>query len=203
MKKILVFSVCMLLCSACATVIDGNKQQLAFDSNEQGVEIYINDVLACRTPCLADVHRANKKLMIVAKKEGFQQRTIFLDKSLNSSVVFNGLSLSSSTFGISTDLSTSDMWEYQPNSIYVVMTKEPKTEAERQKLNKQNQIRDFVLRNFDALQNDSYSEQGTGEYIKTLSGMSKVSEIEIRSVLQNTYIATDCAERIIGLSLSK
>ena len=203
MKKIFAFSLLTLLCTACATVIDGNKQQLAFDSNEKDVEIYINDSLVCHTPCLTDVNRANKRLMVVAKKEGFEERTLFLDKNINTSAAFNVISLWFSTFGFSTDLTTGDMWEYQPNSVYVVMTKAPKSAAEQQKLKEQNKIRDFVLRNFDALQNDVDNEQETGEYIKTLSSMSKIPEDKIKSVLTNTYIATDCAERIIGLTLSK
>ena len=203
MKKIFAFSLFFLLCSACATVIDGKKQQLAFDSNEKDVEIYIDDKLACRTPCLTEVDRANKKLMVVAKKGGFQDRTLFLDKSINSTSAFNVICLWSSTFGLSTDLSSADIWEYQPNSVYVVMVKEPKTALEKQKIEKQNQIRDFVLRNFDGLQNDTFSEQGSEEYIKTLSGMTNIPASEIKSVLQATFIATDCAERIVGLTLSK
>lgn len=203
MKKIFSFALFIVLCSACATVIDGNKQQLAFDSNEKDVEIYIDDKLACHTPCLTEVDRANKKLMIVAKKDGFQDRTLFLDKSINPTSAFNVICLWSSTFGLSTDLSSADVWEYQPNSIYVVMTKEPKSALEKRKLQKQNEVRDFVLKNFDGLQNDTFDEQGTGEYIKTLSGMTDIPVSEIKSVLQTTFIATDCAERIVGLTLSK
>lgn len=193
----------LLLCTACASVIDGNKQQLAFDSNEKGVEIYINGAFSCSTPCLTEVSRANRKLMIVAKKDGFVDRTMFLDKNFNVSTAFNFLSIWTSTFGFTTDLSTGDMWEYQPNSIYVVINKEPKTSREKEKLEKQNQIRDFVLRNFDALQNDSFSENSSGEYIKTLSKMAKINELEIKSVMQNSYMAPDCAERIIGLTISE
>lgn len=203
MKKVFVCSLIMLLCGACATVIDGNVQQLAFDSNEKDVEIYINNNFSCKTPCLTNVKRANKKLMVVAKKEGFQDRTVFLNKNMNSSTAFNVLSLWTSTFGFSTDLTTEDVWEYQPNSVYVVMTKEPKTAAEHQRVQKQNQIRDFVLRNFDALQSESDNLEGTGEYIQALSKMSNIAPIEIKSVLSNTYIATDCAERIVGLMISK
>ena len=128
---------------------------------------------------------------------------MFLDKNFNVSTAFNFLSIWTSTFGFTTDLSTGDMWEYQPNSIYVVMNKEPKTSREKEKLEKQNQIRDFVLRNFDALQNDSFNENSSGEYIKTLSKMAKINELEIKSVMQNSYVAPDCAERIIGLTISE
>ena len=192
-----------MLCASCASVIDGGKQQLAFDSNEKDVDIYVNGAFLCRTPCLKEVRRANKRLMITAQKEGFVERSMFLDKNLNVTTVFNFLSFSTSTFGFSTDLTTGGIWEYHPNSIYVVMNKEPKTAGEKEKLQEQNKIRDFVLRNFDALERDAYDERTVGEYLKTLSQMTKLKEIEIRSVFQNAYTAPDCAERIVGLTLSK
>ena len=201
MKKI-IFGASVLLCAACASVIDGNKQQLAFDSNEKDVEIYIDGALACRTPCLTEVHRANQKLLIVAKKEGYVDRSMFLDKNINATTAINIISLWTSTFGFSTDLTTGDIWEYQPNSIYVVMNKEPKTAKEQEELKKQNQVRDFVLRNFDALQSD-LSGETSGEYIKSLEHLSGLSKTEIANVLQKSYLAPDCAERMIGLTLEK
>ena len=55
------------------------------------------------------------------------------------------------------------------------------------------------MRNFDQLEADAYSEQGNGEYIKALSGMTSVPAYEIKSALQNSYSGTDAAEKIIGL----
>ena len=184
-------------------MIDGSKQQLAFDSNENGVEIFINGRFQCSTPCLTEVKRSNKRLMVTAKKDGFNSRTLFLDKSINSTAAFNVISLWSSTFGASTDMTSSSMWEYQPGSIYVVINKEPKTEAEKKKIENQNMIRNFVLRNFDHLQAECFDSDCDGEYAKALIEMTKLSKLEIKSVFETAYVPSDCAERIIGLDVSK
>ena len=97
-------------------------------------------------------------------------------------------------------------WEeimiYQPNAVYVTMTKEPRTAAEKQAYQRQNKVRDFVLRNFSQLQNDLYTENASQEYIQALAQLSGISAMEIRAALQNSYAGTDAAEKIIGLMLS-
>ena len=180
-KQTLILLITLAVCS-CATVLTGRHQQLAFESNERDTEIYIND-----------------KLMITAKKAGFTDRTMFAEGKLNPMTAVNIISLGTSTFGFSTDATSNSMWEYQPGSIYVTMQKEPRTAAEHRNFDYQNKIRDFVLRNFDQLESDTYSEQGNGEYIKALSGMTSVPAYEIKSVLQNSFAGADAAEKIIGL----
>lgn len=197
-KQILILLITLAVCS-CATVLTGRHQQLAFESNERDTEIYINDKLVCKTPCITEVTRRNDKLMITAKKAGFTDRTMFVEGKLNPMTAVNIISLGTSTFGFSTDATSNSMWEYQPGSIYVTMQKEPRTAAERRNFDYQNKIRDFVLRNFDQLETDTYSEQGNGEYIKALSGMTSVPAYEIKSVLQNSFAGADAAEKIIGL----
>lgn len=197
-KQILILLITLAVCS-CATVLTGRHQQLAFESNERDTEIYINDKLVCKTPCITEVTRRNDKLMITAKKAGFTDRTMFAEGKLNPMTAVNIISLGTSTFGFSTDATSNSMWEYQPGSIYVTMQKEPRTAAERRNFDYQNKIRDFVLRNFDQLETDTYSEQGNGEYIKALSGMTSVPAYEIKSVLQNSFAGADAAEKIIGL----
>lgn len=188
--------------ASCATVLDGRKQQLAFDSNEKEVQIFVNDKFVCTTPCITDVKRKKNKIMITAKKDGFENRAMFIDGNLNSTTVINILSLWSSPFGASTDLSTGGMWQYFPNSIYVTMQKEPKTPSEKRAQLNQNKIRDFVLRNFDHLQTEAFQNEGMGEYIKTLANMSQLSENQIKSILQNAYAAPDATERVIGEHLN-
>lgn len=203
MIKNLFFIFVLFGISSCALMIDGTKQKMSFDSNEKNVEIYIDSKFACQTPCITDVKRGNKPIMITAKKSGFEDKTVFLNKNLNSSSAFNLLSVWTSTFGFTTDTVSGSVWEYQPNSVYVVVTKEPKTATERQNLVEQNKIRNFVLVNFDQLQSDIFDDSATGEYIKSLSQMTKINTFEIKSVVQKSYTAADCAERIVGLYLTK
>lgn len=202
MKKQISILLAVLTVCSCATVITGRHQQLAFDSNERDVEIYINGKFTCKTPCITEVTRRSDKLMITAKKAGFTDRTMFAEGKLNPMTAVNIISLWTSTFGFSTDATSNSMWEYLPGTIYVAMQKEPRTAAEHRDFDHQNKIRDFVLRNFDQLETDAYSEQGNGEYIKALSGMTSVPAYEIKSALQNSYVGTDAVEKIIGLYIT-
>jgi len=202
MKNIVLFPV-LLLIGSCALVFDGTHQQVSFDSNEKNVQIYINDKFACQTPCIADVKRGKQTLMVTAKKDGFEERTVFLNRNLNSLTALNLISLWTSTFGFTTDAVAGSFWQYQPNAFYVVMTKEPKTQEQRAKLIEQNKIRDFVLRNFDQLQSDAFENEKTGEYIRALAQMTKHATIDVKSIVQQSYTPADCAERVIGLYLSK
>jgi len=203
MNKYIFNAFIILLISSCGTIIDGNKQQIAFDSNEKDVEIYIDSELICKTPCIANIRRKNKRLMISAKKQSFEDKTIFLDKNINSSAAFNVISLWTSTFGASTDVITGGMWAYQPNSIYIVMTHTPRNTVEKKQQIQQNKIRDFVLRNFDHLQSDLWDATSSEEYINTLTTISGISTTQIKEVLKSSYAAPDCAERIVGAYLSK
>ncbi len=201
MKKIFSTMLIVMLTSSCALVLDGRKQQLAFDSNEKDIEIYINHKFMCKTPCIAEVKREKKKLMITAKKLGYNDRTVFTEGTLNSTSVINLISLWSAPSGFSTDMTSGSMWKYLPNSFYVTLTPEPKTRAEKRLLEEQNKIRNFVLRNFDQLQNDAFGQEGGGEYLKALSAMSGVSIVQIKTALQNSFAGPDCAEKIVGLHL--
>ncbi len=50
MKKALILTAAVLLLGSCATVINGRKQELSFDSNEKDTQIFIGDKEVCRTP---------------------------------------------------------------------------------------------------------------------------------------------------------
>lgn len=199
MKRIYISFAALLLGASCATMLDGTMQQVSFDSNEPDVQIFINGSFACKTPCIYDIRRKKAKVMITAKKQGFNDRTMFLEGNLNSTSVINVISLWTSTFGFSTDMSSGTIWMYQPNAVYVAMNKEPTTTTEKQALEKQNKIRRFVLQNFEQLQNDAFSDTGSKEYIKTLAAMAEISEPDIQTVLLNAYAGSDAAERIVGL----
>ena len=125
MNKHPIYLSAILLLASCATLISGSKQELSFDSNEKEVKILINNKYSCTTPCLTKVERDNAKLMITAKKDGFEDKTIFINNNINIITMGNALSTIFSTFGLSTDLTSDAFWEYRPNSFYIAMQKEP------------------------------------------------------------------------------
>ena len=38
--------------SGCGTIFSGSTQDISFDSNVKGVEIYVSGIKACKTPCV-------------------------------------------------------------------------------------------------------------------------------------------------------
>lgn len=204
MKKIATISMLALLSASCASIISGSKQELSFDSNEKNVEIFIDNKFVCKTPCLAKVERENAKLMLTARKAGYDDKTVFVDNNLNVMVLGNALSTVLSTFGASTDLSSGAFWEYHPNSFYITMQKEPTTAAEKKQRDHENKIRDFVLRNYSQLQTEAFTpENSTQEYLKTLSGMTNLPESEVRTIIESSTSEAYAAEKIVGTYIKK
>ena len=105
--------------------------------------------------------------MVQARKDGFEDKTIFINKGPNPMSALNVVSTVFSTFGLTTDLSSGGFWEYSPNSFYVTMQKEPKTAAEKKQRAYENKIRHFVLQNYGQLKTEVFSSDGNREYIKT------------------------------------
>ena len=68
MKKIIMAIASVSLLCACGTIFSSGKQELAFDSNIADTEIYINGQKICSTPCITNIERGNKKLLIKASK---------------------------------------------------------------------------------------------------------------------------------------
>ena len=64
MKKIIMAIASVSLLCACGTIFSSGKQELAFDSNIADTEIYINGQKICSTPCITNIERGNKKLLI-------------------------------------------------------------------------------------------------------------------------------------------
>lgn len=198
MTKLISIFCAVLTISSCAWVIDGKYQQLGFDSNEKDVEIFINGKKECTTPCMAEVRRGSEKLMVNARKEGFEDRTFFVDPQPNRTMFFNILSLWSSLSGFTTDMSSKTVWQYQPNSFYISMSKTPKTEAEKKIFAEQNKIRDFVLTNYHSLQNEVYQNPNNGEYLKSLSALTNIPTMELAAILQNCDDAPNASEKVVA-----
>lgn len=185
--------------SACSTIFSSGEQELAFDANVPDVDIYINNKKVCSTPCITKVERANKKLLIVARKEDYTDRSLFIDPGYNPMFMGNFLSLWTSTFGFTTDATDDHLWNYAPNSFYIAMHHEPQTEAEKKLHQQADKIRLFVLRNHPMLQTEHYDNKDSdGEYMKTLSQMSGISAAEISDIISRSASESECAERVVA-----
>lgn len=198
MTKLISIFCALLTVSACAWVIDGKKQEMSFDSNEKDVEIFVNGKMMCTTPCTAEIRRSNEKLRIVAKKDGFDERSLTVEHVTNKTTYFNISSLGWSWTGFTTDYSSQSIWEYQPDSFYITLVKLPKTEAEKKIFAEQNNVRHFVLTNFASLQNEVYQNPNNGEYLKSLSTLTNIPTMELAAILQNCDDAPNASEKVVA-----
>lgn len=204
MKKLILSITAAAFLSSCGTLFSSREQELAFDSNVKGVDIYINGRKACSTPCIAQVARSDKTLMIKAQKSGYDERTVFIEHGYNPIAVLNVLSGITSTFGLSTDSTNDRLWQYAPGSYYVTMYKEPRNDAERRLYENADRIREFVLKNYAQLQTENFENNiNDREYIRTVAKMSKASDIEIRSVISQSLSESECAERVVEIYLRR
>ena len=116
------------------------------------------------------------------------------------SLIFDG---GVSTFGLTSDLTTDGFWEYSPDAFYVVMQKEPLTQAEKKQRAYENKIRHFVLQNYAELQNDIFSNYGEHEYLDTLTSMTKLSKGKIKIIFDHCSNEGECAEKVVDAYISK
>lgn len=99
--------------------------QVTFDTNVSNVEIFLNDVKIGErrnNSFTVRFKRDGVEKRLTFKKEGYQDETIVLKKSLTNT--FWGNFLIGGSFGSSTDsISTKNYMEYSPDHYFVEMSK--------------------------------------------------------------------------------
>ena len=211
MKKTVILSCLMLTASACGTIFSGTGQEINFDSNEKDVEVFIDGVRACKTPCTYEVDRSISDLDIVAKKKGFRNQQITLRSNFNKMAVLNLSFLTNWT----TDFAFGGVWEYKRNNVYIDMEKLSKQNASldnnlapnMEKLSKQNasldnnlapNIRRFALFGYDEMKIEAAKNIG-GEYISSLAAITKKDEVELIALINQTSNEVELAHKLTGI----
>ena len=171
----------LLALSACGTIFNGSSQDISFDSNQQGVQIYINGMKACKTPCVYPLDRQTGSFVINAKKPGFEEQQQIIKSQLSSIAILN------LTFWPSwlTDVATGGMWQYNRNGIYIDMEKTSTNHAQLLQIKKDIATRRFSLLNYNELKIEAASNK-SGEYIKSLATISNKPENELLSIIRQT-----------------
>lgn len=198
MKKILNI-ILVLSLTACGTLFNGSSQDVKFDSNVKGVEIYVNGMKACRTPCVYPMDRQSSTVVVIAKKAGYQEQQTIVKSELSNISILN------LTFWPSwlTDVATGGMWQYSRDGIYIEM--EPATRgyygqygrySENEK--KDREIRRFSLFNYQALKSEAI-ENKSGEYIKTLAELSGKDEQSLINTINDTKGEVNLAHVLTGI----
>ncbi|MHA1541229.1 MAG: PEGA domain-containing protein [Alphaproteobacteria bacterium] len=118
MKKILILGLIVL--GGCASIIDGEMQQVSINSNVKGASILVNGMQVGKTPFVGQIKR-QKNVILILKKRGYPDKQFPLQTSINPT--FFGNIISGGTTGGLIDYSSGSWVEYSPNMIYVTMEK--------------------------------------------------------------------------------
>lgn len=196
MKKIILLSILAL--AGCGTIFNGSSQDIKFDSNVQGVDIYINGMKACKTPCVYPVERHSSTIVIMAKKAGYQTQQAIIKSELS------GIAILNLTFWPSwlTDVATGGMWKYSRDGIYIEMDggQSQRNYYGRYSANsvKDKEIRRFTLYNYQNIKNEAISNQ-SGEYIKSLSALSGKDEQTLMKTINQSPDEVTLAHTLTGI----
>lgn len=159
------FLLCIVvfMTGGCATMIGGSTQLLIVNSNVDGAEVRLNDILLGVTPLTLDVKRGQTGVLKVTA-DGYKPYSVALNKKV-SSLFFVNL-LSGGAFGSSTDYSTGAMYEYEPSTFMITLQPEEVGFDERQEWMRMEALRGFVLLNNEVIVSDLAN--GNGEHIDLL-----------------------------------
>ena len=190
MKKI--YLTLLLFVASCGTLFSGSDQDVSFDSNVKGVKIYVDGMEVCRTPCVYPLERKSSTSVVVAKKEGYEEKQIVLRSSLNTIAILN------LTFWPSwlTDVATGGMWQYSRDGVYIDMEKSNLHKAELEKVKKDVAVRRFALFGYSELKLEASANNHEGEYIKALSSLSGKDKSELIGIINQTHGEVNLAHRL-------
>ena len=190
MKKI--YLTLLVFLASCGTLFSGSDQDVSFDSNVKGVKIYVDGMEVCRTPCVYPLERKSSTSVVVAKKEGYEEKQIVLRSSLNTIAILN------LTFWPSwlTDVATGGMWQYSRDGVYIDMEKSNLRKAELEKVKKDVAVRRFALFGYSELKLEAGAHNHEGEYIKALSSLSGKDKSELIGIINQTHGEVNLAHRL-------
>lgn len=174
--------------SGCGTIFSGTQQNVTFNSNVPEAKVYVNGMPVCSTPCAVDLKRSQSNVIVMLKKDGYENATAVLTSQINPVSIINLSALYSWT----TDFLSNGVWRYSPDSVYVEMEKTGITQAERDKLKKISKIRRYVLFNFAPL------KAGNPEHIRTLASVTGLREESITKLLKSSPDEINAAEKIVS-----
>lgn len=125
MKKLLVFvAFTAVSLFGSATIFDGSQQNITFNTQPAGVTVKKDGMIICNaTPCSVMINRTENP-NITFSKDGYNNTNVMLTKSLNNKIWLN--IISGGLFGSTTDSATGAMHEFQPNNIFVTLSKKTK-----------------------------------------------------------------------------
>lgn len=179
MKKYFCWLVFIL--AACGTVLDETPQVINIDSNIAGIDIYIDSIKVCRTPCSYFTKHHSGNVFIEAKKD-------------NHLIAFGYIG-SEMTFR-SINQHFSDIYQYSKHGIYV------ETEKDKNHLSQNRLIRHYTLINFAELKLEAAKNQG-GEFISGLSELIKKNKDALIKIINDNDSEIKLAHALTGIKFYK
>lgn len=178
MKKLYLLS--FLLLTACGTLFNGGSQDMKFDSNVKGVELYVDGARVCKTPCVYPVERRASSFVVVAKKKGYEEQY----QTVRSS--WSKITLLNLWFPLSwtTDLASGGMWKYDRDGIYIEMEKEERNTAQLEQDKKDKETRRFALFGYGELKAEAASHK-VGDYTQALMALTDKTANELFEEVNN------------------
>lgn len=186
MKKIQAVVVLFLL-SGCGTVFSGTQQNVTVNTNAPEAKVYVNGMPMCSTPCAVDLKRTSGNVIIILKKEGYQNTIVPLTSQFNPVSIIN----LSSIYSWTTDFLSGGVWRYSPDAVYVEMDKKDMTKAETEQVRKISQIRRFVLFNYPAL------KSGHKEHLTSLSVLTGLKTDRLSDLIKSASNEIDAVNKIV------
>lgn len=220
MKK-LSLSAIVLALSACGTLINGSSQDIHFDSNVKGVQIVIDGMKVCKTPCVYTMERRSSPVTVMAQKPVYEDQSAVLKSELSKKSILN-LSFWPSWL---TDLFSGGMWQYNRSGVYIEMAGgEPMRRLnyvpyqsvpqyqqqqrgyqqrgyyDRYSANNVNDtaVRRFSLYNYSGLKAEAMSGK-SGDYIKSLAALSGIDEASLIRMINSAEGEVNLAHTLTGI----
>lgn len=164
--KRVVAMVAALLIAGCATIMEGKTQKVTFNSVPSGADVYLNGKHLGKTPLTVTLDKPKEDGQLKFSKKGYKDIEIVASKKMSSwllgNIIFGG------TFGTSTDYASGAIYEYQPNNFQVTLEPEGMSESTRARFTARNELRRFILMNYDQIALNV--SEGQGEYLQALLG---------------------------------
>lgn len=159
--------------AGCASIVDGRRQAMTFNSVPEGAHVVVNGVTSGVTPTNIVVERSVfSDTVVVIKKNGYSDMEIKLAKSTN--WWFLGNLLSGGLIGTTTDTVSGAIVQYQLDQYQVTLTPLKMSQVEADELRQETELRSFILHMYGNLGEDI--SRGDGEALNSLYTLLNVSE---------------------------
>lgn len=175
----------LALVAGCATIVTGSSQSLTINTTPSGATVTLNGNNLGVTPLSVDVKRPETERSVFRfEKAGYKPLELPIDRSMNT--WWLGNIITGGVFGSTTDYASGAMYEYQPNLIQVTLEPEQMSSKDKEQFMAENELRFFMLTNFDVL--SAQIAAGQGEYLDGLIeklGISTTERSRVISILKD------------------